>query len=645
MALGSRPPEPLPAERLDLRFSRVEIGVAALFWLLALGLGFVQAWKTRYAIDHDAVSYLDMGDAYFRGDWKMALNGYFNPFYAWVLGLTLTVFRPGPEWEFPLVHLVAYVIFAVCLLCFAFFLKELLAFRERFFATRGAAGERPSLVFWIVLGYAVFIWSSLDLAAVSSTNPDMLLAAAAYLAAALIIRIQRGRGTLPVYLGLGAVLGIGYLTKSVFLPLGLVFLGIGLWASLEQKGARAGFLLAGVVFALLAGPLIAALSLGKGRLTISDAGRLNYAWYVNEVPIRHWQGGPPEFGRPIHPTRLLAMDPATYEFATPVGGTYPVWYDVSYWYEGLKVPFSLRLQAAALKKNLVKIAGYFLRLRGAFVISAIVLLFAVGRPLGFARRLTSLAAILVPSVTALISYALVTVEPRYLGAFITITLLALFVALHADGNRVSRTIFPVLAAALLVLVLDRAALVLRLTTSRETTEAPSSADAGRNEPAAMVQGLRRLGLTPGTWIAGLDYSKGQNLAWARLARIRIVSEVFYSPTTIALRKNNFWKASWTTQDQILDAFARVGAQAVVSDEAPPPTASPSATWSQVGETHFYVHVFGGAATVNRARDPARQRSLRSSPAPQRSADLSRRAAGVISVVDSSPKILPHQRDI
>src|SRR5215471_4329122 len=416
MAPGNRRTDPFPGERLGLRLSRLEISVAAFLWVLTLTLGFLQAWKMRYAIDHDAVSYLDMGDAYFRGDWKMALNGYFNPFYAWVLGLALTVFRPGPEWEFPLVHLVAYLIFAVCLLCFAFFLNELLALRERFFATRRTGGQRPSLVFWIVLGYAVFIWSSMELIDVSSTNPDMLLAATAYLVTALILRIQRGKGTLPVYLGLGAVLGIAYLTKSVFLPLGLVFLAVGFWASLDQKGARRGFLLAGAVFAVLAGPLIAALSLGKGRLTISDAGRLNYAWYVNEVPIRHWQGGPPEFGRPIHPTRPLAMDPATYEFATPVGGTYPVWYDVSYWYEGLKVPFSPRLQAAAFKKNLVKTVGYFFRLRGAFVVTGILLLLVAGRPLEAARRIKFLRAVLIPSVAALCAYALVTVESRYLGA-------------------------------------------------------------------------------------------------------------------------------------------------------------------------------------------------------------------------------------
>ena len=31
----------------------------------------------------DGVSYLDIGDAYFRGDWKAAVNAYWSPVYSW----------------------------------------------------------------------------------------------------------------------------------------------------------------------------------------------------------------------------------------------------------------------------------------------------------------------------------------------------------------------------------------------------------------------------------------------------------------------------------------------------------------------------------------------------------------------------------
>ncbi len=89
----SRPESRLKAF-LKAAAHQVESRLTAAFWLLALLLGFFQAWAARFTIAHGAVSYLDMGDAYFRGDWAMAVNGYFNPLYAWVLGLAMMRWTP-----------------------------------------------------------------------------------------------------------------------------------------------------------------------------------------------------------------------------------------------------------------------------------------------------------------------------------------------------------------------------------------------------------------------------------------------------------------------------------------------------------------------------------------------------------------------
>src|SRR5438309_237527 len=74
------------ASRLEqpqrLRPPRVRI----FLWLLAIALGAAQAWATRFTMNPDGISYLDMGDAYWRGNWHMAINAYFSPFYSWILG-------------------------------------------------------------------------------------------------------------------------------------------------------------------------------------------------------------------------------------------------------------------------------------------------------------------------------------------------------------------------------------------------------------------------------------------------------------------------------------------------------------------------------------------------------------------------------
>lgn len=85
-------------------------------------------------------------------------------------------------------------------------------------------------------------------------------------------------------------------------------------------------------------------------MTFGDSALPNYAWYTG-VPYRHWQGEPPGNGTPRHPTRKIFSEPAVYEFAASVGGTYPPWYDPSYWYEGVVPNLSLTKQVQILMSN------------------------------------------------------------------------------------------------------------------------------------------------------------------------------------------------------------------------------------------------------------------------------------------------------
>jgi hypothetical protein len=78
-------------------------------WMaVSFALGLAVAWRSRFYMTHDGVSYLDMGDAYLRGDWHTAINGYFNPLYGWIQALAHLVLHPSMYWEYPVVHLVHY---------------------------------------------------------------------------------------------------------------------------------------------------------------------------------------------------------------------------------------------------------------------------------------------------------------------------------------------------------------------------------------------------------------------------------------------------------------------------------------------------------------------------------------------------------
>ena len=71
------------------------------FCSVAVTLGLIQAWVTRFAMNPDGISYLDMGDGFWRGEWHMLLNGYWSPLYGFLLGLALKILKPTPYWEFP----------------------------------------------------------------------------------------------------------------------------------------------------------------------------------------------------------------------------------------------------------------------------------------------------------------------------------------------------------------------------------------------------------------------------------------------------------------------------------------------------------------------------------------------------------------
>ena len=63
----------------------------------------------------------------------------------------------------------------------------------------------------------------------------------------------------------------------------------------------------------------------------------------------HWQGQPAGSGTPVHSLKILSHASKIYEFGTPAGVTYPLWYDLPYWFEGLTANFSLKEQVRVLK--------------------------------------------------------------------------------------------------------------------------------------------------------------------------------------------------------------------------------------------------------------------------------------------------------
>jgi len=297
-----------------------------IFWLLAIVLGLLHTWRAFYdLIDPDSISYLEMGEAFLRRDWQMAINAYWSPFYPWLLAVALAVLHPPLSWKFAVVPLVDFAVYLGMLSCFHFFVSEELRLRR----AQMAACSSPQLVMlpeWVVcvVAYTLFIWISLDWLGSLVSPADRCVAAFVYVAAGLLLRMRSASRQWWTFILFGVVLGGAYLAKAAMFPLAFIFLASSIFSGGSFRRQVWRGLAAFIAFLVIVSPWILALSHAHGYLTFGLSGKLNYAWMVNGVTRHiHWQGEPPASGMPRHPTRKLFERPPIYHFATPIGGSYP----------------------------------------------------------------------------------------------------------------------------------------------------------------------------------------------------------------------------------------------------------------------------------------------------------------------------------
>jgi hypothetical protein len=552
-----------------------------LFWAVGLLLGAAQAWTGRNAMNEDGIAYLDIGDAYLRGDWSKALNSYWGPFYSWLLGLALFIVKPSLYWEFSLVHLVNFAIFVATFWCFHFFLVELVN-SKRLRAYEAADQDILTFPSWasIALGYALFIWFSLDWISIRIVTPDMGVSAVVFLASGLVLRMQtRGQNWGDVIL-LGVVLGCGYLIKYPLFPLAFVFLTLSAFSiENKRKGVTRG-LVALAIFLAIGGPLIVAFSYRAGQITFEDSGRLNYAWNVNGVPeYAHWQGGPPGEGRATHATKESLEGISIYEFEKPNWGTYSLWYNPVYWHEGLQVHFHLQKQLAKLIATTKIYFNMFFRLQGALITGFLMLFMMSGRGWRCLINIAQQWRLLIIPLVALGMYSLVRVDLRFVAPFLILFWSGLASAVEYRANSYeSRKLVSCATATMVMVVMITTVATTVSVALRDVGRGPNSANSLALVQYRVADELRREGIRSGDEVAFIGSSF--EAYWARLARARIVAEI------VPEDADKFWAADTTARERIINAFRHTNATVIVTDHIPA-FSSPD-RWQHILGTNYYV---------------------------------------------------------
>ena len=567
-------------ENIDTKLTRLELA----FWLLAIILGFAHVWADHhYLMNADAMSYIDIAEAYLRRDWHTAVNSYWSPLYSWLIALGLAIARPSPYWKFAVVHLVNFGMYLFALACFCFLMREMLH-RQR--SKRGEVLEHGlvTLPDWalLALGYSLFIWSSLFLVTVQLESPDMLVAAFVYLATAILLRIRRQPSSWAPFALLGICLGLGFLAKSVMFLLTPVFLIAALLAARNIRRGLPRVAVALALFLIVAGPFIYAMSKSKGSLTTGRSGRLNYLWAINRVQNTHWQGDEPGSGTPKHTSRKIFDNPPAFEFAEPVGGTYPVWYDPTYWYEGSTSHFDFGQQLRVFGGGLTSYYELFSSwgLQYGLLVGVVALFVMGGRGRLFFYDLTEQWSVILPALAGLGLYALVNVQGRYVASFIVLLWLALFmiVRLHHTPNalRFIRSIMLVVLALIILTTVASSSREIGLTL-RQVVKGENPA---AHEQWQVAEGLRDMGVAPSDKVAFIGDSF--RAFWAHLLGTRVVAEIRRDKVI------DFWQADAIVKGDVINAFAGTGVKAVVAEK--PPAGVDLNGWKQIRDTDYYVYL-------------------------------------------------------
>lgn len=587
--VARRPPAPSPRFALEVftRDRRRAVGLASitagrrgplllgLLAVIAFAQALIHGWQNRYDIWSDGLSYLDMADAFSKGDWRTAVNGTWSPLYPFLVGGMMAVFRPSRAMEGPAVQVLNLVILALAVAAFIFLVRELSRLDE---GSPVLELEGTPISPWgtglALIAAVIFTQTALnEFIRNDYVSPDLTVAAAFFLATALLVRIQRGAASMGTFAALGVTLGLGYLAKSIFFPLTVLFLVAALGAGRFRARTAIGVGISLAVFVMVAAPWVVLLSRAKGRFTMGDAGRLNYAWYVGGVPTT-----------PLPPAQLLEAEPEIYLLDRPIPVTFPSWYDPSVWYEGVRGKFDARRQAAVIAKNARwyahAIAGISARgvpqMEPTIVWGLALLLLAGGRGRRIWADAWSHGWILLPALGGLGAYLLIQLQGRYVGSMIAVLFTVAFALIRMRAGGEARRLVKAVVAIILLSWFARHAYGLSQW---------SQGAADNRRALEVAAALRGVGVRSGDRIAFVGESP--RFYWARLAGVRIVSDLRDEKLVEDTPRTNnipeYWLGSPAARNRILEAFRKAGARLVVTDVLPP-----GEGWRPLGKSGLFA---------------------------------------------------------
>jgi hypothetical protein len=579
-------------------------------------LGAIDALSGRHNMGPDGISYLDMSDSIRRGDWANAVNAYWAPLYPVALARVLALLKPSAYWEFSAAQVANFLIYMGALAAFSLFLNTFIAHVNYLDKRSGDSYGLPKWL-WVILGYTLFAWCSIELIGMGHispdlNHPDMLLSIFLYCAATILLRIRMGSANWQAYCLLGIALGVGYLVKGPMFPIGIAFLVASVIAAGNlARGFRLGFV-AAVLFLALSSPFIYKISKATGHLTFGDNAVINYTSNVNRLPKYYWHSSPAEpLSSRTYPAKQLFAYPAVYQFTMPLRGTYVYWYNPAEWYRGTKPEFSWKDNSRQLLANLHTHYILLFHMIPAVTLTILTLMiFNHSRGRSVIDDLRRQWVVLAVPLCGLIMYTLVYFEFRHVGSLILLLLLGLFGSTCLPDSRESQLATSALVLGVTIMMaFQLLSAAISGIGSLNLAEFSDKTRKTENVQWQIADELHRTGLQPGdkvAWLRPDHFDATDNYWWARLGRFQVVAEIADNAA--------FWSVDDPTRSEAIHSVSQAGVKALVISGVPKWVKLPA--FVKLGATGYYVYLFREESSQPKELNVLRANVTQSSEEPQ-----------------------------
>lgn len=523
----------------------------------------------------DLVAYLDSGDAYWRGDFHNGINHYWSPMYSWILGAVLAIVKPDIAHEMVAVRSTNLAIMMFLYAAFVLYATTLWSgITKKWLGEPGNAWlTKP--IYWIFM-YSVFCFSSLSFGGPEKDGPDVLTAGFAILASTAFLKIKFGKQSLSSFLFMGFSLGFGYLSKAIILPVSLFYYVATWWEMRREKFVWKKLATAFGAEMLVALPFILLISITFGYPTISDAGRPMWLWCEEQSAQQvHFQ-----FPELKHRSNIIFKNPVVYEFEEPFHVTYSPWYNPGYWTQWVvdRDPIwrPLRWFSNNVSFFLSEIFSYLI---GGVVLASLIM----KRPCFTWSGLKEALPICAPAMVALGAYSVSAnlnghMMERYFIAWTMLLYSAAMVALVASSSNQSAGKSATIGKR--TMLLSIAACMMIFTSAFYFYHLHIKQQYPLPYDVMVATKARELGLKPGDKIAQVGFRR---YFWARLARLRIVADIFDI--------SEFWAMDAASREQLVDTLRKHGVKAIIQTwaiDVDLPEAGPG--WVKVPNTKARIFI-------------------------------------------------------